>query len=216
MSPTPCDDAGDGAFVAVVGETLRDGVHALRNPLAAVSSGVELLLRGGHGPDDVRVLEGALRSGLERVESLLGQLDELAQVCRAPRVALSVDDLCADVVARLGEGVVCEGSSDATVTADPEALGEALETLVALCLRDAVSVTLSVSQEAAWVTWSVQAEPADGASLPVWGTRVFRVDAGGPRGREMALARARWVVAAHGGAVTLGASPRVLVRLPRG
>ncbi|GAA4344263.1 hypothetical protein GCM10023144_47850 [Pigmentiphaga soli] len=62
-------------FLAVLG-------HELRNPLAPLSMGVELLQRGGHSPERVDAIQSMIRRQLVHLTRLVDDLMDLARITR--------------------------------------------------------------------------------------------------------------------------------------
>lgn len=196
-------------FAAVVADTLHTAVHAMRNPVAAVTTGLQLLRRDDLHPDDRAALDAAMASGLARLDGMLAQLDDLARRTAAPRARFRFDAPC-EALAR-SQGAVFGPPPEAVwVHGDAEGLLEALDTLLTHCATGGPA-SLRVGADDDGVVCVLGGDGVAGA-------RGLRTEAGGPRGVELAMARARWVIAAHGGAVTPGQQPgeALRVRLPRG
>jgi two-component system sensor histidine kinase HydH len=195
-------------FAAVVADTLRAAVHAMRNPVAAVTTGLQLLHRDDLGPDDRAALDAAIASGLARLDGMLAQLDDLARRTAAPRERFCFDARC-EALARAHDATFHPPPEALWVHGDADGLMEALDTLLGRCAA-AGAASLRVDADRDGVLCVL------GGDGRVEG-RGLRVEVGGARGVELAMARARWVIAAHGGTVTAGQAPgeSLRVRLPR-
>ena len=195
-------------FAAVVADTLRAAVHAMRNPVAAVTTGLQLLRRDDLGPDDRAALDAAIASGLARLDGMLAQLDDLSRRTVAPRQRFCFDARC-EALARAHDAAFHPPPEALWVHGDADGLMEALDTLLGHCAA-AGAASLRVDADGDGVLCVLEGDGRVGA-------RGLRGEVGGARGAELAMARARWVIAAHGGTVTAGQAPgeALRVRLPR-
>ena len=123
----------------------RDAGHELRTPLAVFKGSVELLERNTERPSHDRRALARMRRTAEDMESLLETLLTLAhEDAVATDVPVSVNDIVAEEVARLGElagerrnRVTVEASGTLLVPAPPPAV----RVVVANLLRNALSYT---------------------------------------------------------------------------
>jgi two-component system sensor histidine kinase/response regulator len=217
-------------FTAVLG-------HDLRNPLAAVLNGAELLLLMT-GDQKVGAVATRIRSSARRMEKMVSQLLDVARI-RAGGMALELSpgnyaQLCqriADELKQAGHAnpvrIDASGSTDGLF--DPHRIGQVLSNLLGNALQhgDAEGdVTVRIDgADADGVTLSIHNRGAMPAGVMEQAFTPFRPgrDARSQPGLGLGLYIAKYFVDAHGGSILLDSSeaagttftiwlPRVAVR----
>jgi two-component system sensor histidine kinase/response regulator len=217
-------------FTAVLG-------HDLRNPLAAVLNGAELLLLMS-GDQKVGAVATRIRSSARRMEKMVSQLLDVARI-RAGGMALELSpgnyaQLCqriADELKQAGHAnpvrIDASGSTDGLF--DPHRIGQVLSNLLGNALQhgDAEGdVTVRIDgADADGVTLSIHNRGAMPAGVMEQAFTPFRPgrDARSQPGLGLGLYIAKYFVDAHGGSILLDSSeaagttftiwlPRVAVR----
>lgn len=192
-------------------EFIADAAHELRSPIASVLTQLEVALGT---PTDVTAWPLIAREVLTDVERLSRLADDLLLLARLDS---GVSSAFGAVPVDMAE-VAGQGGPMALVTGDPAALRRMLDNIVTNARRHAattVDVRVTVEEGAVVITVD-----DDGPGLPADDReRVFerwvRLDAGRSReegGSGLGLPIARSIARAHGGDVTLTASPRGGVR----
>lgn len=199
------DDALTRSLLGVVSETWRDGFHALRNPVAALVNSVSLVRRGNLSQDDTAVVHQVMQNAVDRVDRLVSDLQEMVSAGDGPRQSLDVEEALVDCAGR--ELVRVESNAVTLVWGDPTALSDALVAFTEWC------------KKANLFEIRLCGDDGDGAMRVRWQMHdarseselegVFRTRAAGRGCAAMEMARARWVVVAHGGSVKV--SPHELV-----
>ncbi len=220
-------------FPGVVSETVRDAIHSLRNPLAAALNSLDLMTHRITRPEDVPSLQRVTRNGLERMDRLLAHVRELTQVGVSRAHPVDMAETARTVVARHGSQaesarvaltVDAPAAGTMAVEGDPEALTEALDAVVTNALEASAeggSVTVTVARDVSRREAVISVIDRGEGIPPERVKNVFRMffTTRKDQGNEgVGLSRARWVVAAHGGVITLDSVPgrgtTVVVRLP--
>lgn len=209
---------------------VADASHELRSPLASVRQAAEVAVAHPGAMDEGELAATVLEEAV-RMQALVDQLLLLARAgegrAQAPREDVDLDDLALAAVRRTTRPdltVDTTGVGAGRVHGDVVALGQVVRNLVDNAVRHAERrVVVAVVPEPDRVILSVD---DDGPGIPEADrTRVFerfvRLDDARARdagGSGLGLAIVREVVRAHGGTVTVGASPlggaRFVVRLP--
>jgi len=200
-------------FTAVLG-------HDLRNPLAAVLNGAELLLLM-QGDKKVGAVATRIRSSARRMEKMVSQLLDVARI-RAGGVAL---DLCrgdyaqvcqriADELRQAGHANTVEiddsGATDGVF--DPHRIGQVLSNLLGNALQhgdaDGVVTVRIDGADAARVTLSIHNRGAMPAAVLEQAFTPFRPgrDARSQPGLGLGLYIAKYFIDAHGGSIALDSS----------
>jgi two-component system sensor histidine kinase/response regulator len=217
-------------FTAVLG-------HDLRNPLAAVLNGAELLLLMS-GDQKVGAVATRIRSSARRMEKMVSQLLDVARI-RAGGMALELSpgnyaQLCqriADELKQAGHAnpVRIDASGNTDGLFDPHRIGQVLSNLLGNALQhgDAEGdVTVRIDgADADGVTLSIHNRGAMPAGVMEQAFTPFRPgrDARSQPGLGLGLYIAKYFVDAHGGSILLDSSeaagttftiwlPRVAVR----
>jgi signal transduction histidine kinase len=213
-------------FTAVLG-------HDLRNPLAAVLNGAELLLLMS-ADKKVGAVASRIRSSARRMEKMVSQLLDVARI-RAGGVALELGSgdytlVCrriADELKQAGHGnpvqIDATGSTDGVF--DPHRIGQVLSNLLGNALQHGEtdgSVTVRIDgTDPAQLTLAIHNRGAMPAAVREQAFTPFRPgrDARSQPGLGLGLYIAKYFVDAHGGSITLGSSEAegttFTIRLPR-
>ena len=200
--------------VRAVGNLAGEVVHALRNPLAAFTTSLDLLLSGRLDADDVQSIHRVLRNELRKMDEMLQRTRELTRLHQLERVPA---DLAAIVRERLDARTSDLASANIRLERDVPGeplriVGDAslLEALVDALLQNAVDAMQSTGG-----ILGVRLAVDDGrAVLHVRDTgtgiaeharanvfRLFYSTRSGAAG--MGLPLARWIAYGHGGNVSL-------------
>jgi signal transduction histidine kinase len=213
-------------FTAVLG-------HDLRNPLAAVLNGAELLLLLS-ADQKVGAVASRIRSSARRMEKMVSQLLDVARI-RAGGVALDLASgdyaqLCrriADELKQAGHAnpvqIDASGSTDGIF--DPHRIGQVLSNLLGNALQHGDpdgSVTVRIDgADPAQLTLSIHNRGAMPAAVLEQAFTPFRPgrDARSQPGLGLGLYIAKYFVDAHGGSIALASSEAegttFTIRLPR-
>jgi two-component system sensor histidine kinase/response regulator len=213
-------------FTAVLG-------HDLRNPLAAVLNGAELLLLMP-GDKKVATVASRIRSSARRMEKMVSQLLDVARI-RAGGVALEPGrgdyaQLCrriADELKHAGHAnpvqIACTGNTEGLF--DPDRIGQVLSNLLGNALQHgepADDVTIRIDgSDLAQLTLSIHNRGAVPAAVLEQAFTPFRPgrEARSQPGLGLGLYIAKYFVDAHGGSIVLDSSvangTTFTLRLPR-
>ena len=213
-------------FTAVLG-------HDLRNPLAAVLNGAELLLLMP-GDKKVATVASRIRSSARRMEKMVSQLLDVARI-RAGGVALEPGrgdyaQLCrriADELKHAGHAnpvqIDCTGRTEGLF--DPDRIGQVLSNLLGNALQHGDpdgSVTIHIDgSDPAQLTLSIHNRGAMPAAVLEHAFTPFRPgrEARSQPGLGLGLYIAKYFVDAHGGSIVLessvGDGTTFMLRLPR-
>ena len=201
------------------------GAHEIKNPLTAIK-GLVQILEGGAADDKARARFAVVRGEIERVEGILRDYlsfsRPLGELRREPvPLGRLLGDVAGILEARAASGgVSLTVRGDATVSADPRRLTEALLNLAGNALEASAQggrVELSAERDAGGVTLRV-VDAGRGMSPE----EVARLGTPFASGREggtgLGVVLARAVVEQHGGSVAFDSAPgqgtRVTLRLP--
>nr|WP_314628144.1 hybrid sensor histidine kinase/response regulator [uncultured Noviherbaspirillum sp.] len=200
-------------FTAVLG-------HDLRNPLAAVLNGAELLLLMS-SDQKVGAVASRIRSSARRMEKMVSQLLDVARI-RAGGVALELcrgdyAQLCRRIVDELKQAghanpvqIDASGSTDGLF--DPHRIGQVLSNLLGNALQHGdpvASVAVRIDgTDASQLTLSIHNRGAMPAAVMEQAFTPFRPgrDARRQPGLGLGLYIAKYFVDAHGGSIALASS----------
>jgi signal transduction histidine kinase len=210
---------------------IEDASHELRNPLAVVSTTLDVALAD---PDvNTETLREAATVSRRAVERMSRQVDDLLAIARrdglsAARVPVDIGQLVGEVSAEYeaaagANGVtirVLAGNGGLELVGDPVALRQAFGNLLSNAMRyapAASAVTAAAGRHGGWLWLGVadhgRGIPADRHALVF--QRTYRAEDGGS---GLGLAIVRQVAEAHGGGVTIVSAPddgtRVAIWLP--
>lgn len=204
--------------VRAAGDLAGELVHALRNPVAAFTTSLDLLLAGNLDADDVQALHRVLRNELRKMDEMLGRTRELTRLRQLERVRV---DLAALVRARLeahaGELAAASvrlerevPSEPVPVRGDPALLDALVDALIQNALDamhasgGVLDVVLAIESEgdARRAVLRVR-DTGDGIPEPARPNvfRLFYTTRKGAGG--MGLPFARWIASGHEGDVSL-------------
>lgn len=203
---------------------VSDASHELRAPLTIIHANLELLRRGDALARDERAL--AIREAHAEAERLARLVADLLALARADagvpirRMPVELDRVLLDVVGEarhLAKGQRLEiGPVEPTlVTGDPDRLRQLLLILLDNAIRytpapGRVTVALRHSGQEAEVQVGDEGVGIPADDLPRVFERFYRADPArsrDPGGSGLGLAIAQWIVARHGGRVTLESRP---------
>ncbi len=213
-------------FTAVLG-------HDLRNPLAAVLNGAELLLLMS-ADQKVGAVASRIRSSARRMEKMVSQLLDVARI-RAGGVALELGrgdyaQLCRRIVDELKQAghanpvqIDASGSTDGLF--DPHRIGQVLSNLLGNALQHGdpvASVAVRIDgTDTSQLTLSIHNRGAMPAAVMEQAFTPFRPgrEARTQPGLGLGLYIAKYFVDAHGGSIALDSSEAdgttFTIRLPR-
>jgi signal transduction histidine kinase len=214
--------------IATVGRLSTSIIHDLRNPLAAIYGGAEMLVDADLSSSQVKRLAGSIYHSSRRVLEMLQELADATrgrsqrrEICRLRDVVLAASDAMAEAAEVRHVNVSCDIPEQIELPLDRPAMERVFQNLISNAI-DAMPEGGSVA---------VRAETDDHATLvAVEDTgpgipdeikpHLFEpfATAGKRNGMGLGLALSRQTVVAHGGDLKVGSSsPRgttFLVRLP--
>ena len=207
--------------------------HDLRNPLAAVLNGAELLLMMS-SDQKVGAVASRIRSSARRMEKMVGQMLDVARIC-AGGIALELGrgdyaQLCRCIVDELKQAghanpVQIDASGDMKGLFDTDRIGQVLSNLLGNAFQHGVadgSVTVRIDgTDPAQLTLSVHNRGALPAAVLEHAFTPFRPgqEARSQPGLGLGLYIANYFVDAHGGSIVPDSSEAdgttLTIRLPR-
>lgn len=216
--------------VANVGELAGELVHALRNPVSALTTSLELLTGGLADADDIPQLHRVMRNELTRLNELLGRCRDLTRLTHLEMAPLDLAALARTRLEARAEEVASrkvtlrlalpEGA--VPLRGDATQLGTALDALVTNALEampegGALEVALATDARGATLRLRDTGHGIPANALP----NVFRLFYTTRKGAAgMGLPLARQVVLAHGGTIRLesteGQGTTATVQVPLG
>ncbi|MDP9351964.1 MAG: GAF domain-containing sensor histidine kinase [Chloroflexota bacterium] len=216
-------DAAETARRAAAEELVTVLAHDLRNHLTPLRARVDLIHRRAGRLGDAKLLGHAEEAqlALSRLRRMISAMLDVARLDQGlfalSRQPVDLANLAHDTAAMLGvRDVVVEvrAPEELVVQADPDALRQALENLVANALKHSpgdVPVTLEVSEEETRGGRRAVVELRDrGPGIaPELMPRLFERFASGPgsEGLGLGLYLARGIAEAHGGVLTVDSKP---------
>lgn len=230
LPPSPPVRAGAREAVVGVGMLASELVHALRNPVSALSTSIELLTAGLADPDDLPQLYQAMRNQLGRLTDLLSRCGELSRLSSLTFAPLDFVDLVRARIETRARDLTAQGVSASLslpqaslpMLADATHLGSTIDALVNNALEAmpsggtlVVRVERHDEQSEAVLTVQDTGHGIPAAMLP----NVFRLFfTTRPGAAGVGLSIARQVITAHGGTIDIhseeGRGTVVTVRLP--
>jgi signal transduction histidine kinase len=215
--PIPTHAGVDLRNVAALGTLAMSFVHDLRNPLAAIHSGAEML-NGSQLPEQqVRRLTRNMYNASVRIQELL---QDYVDLCRTrgsqphPSNLRSLVAHAVDTIAAVAEAqsvvVVQDVPADLVVTLDRRRIGSVLANLLANALEAMpAGGSIHISTIAAESSVVIRVLDTGPGIAPEIRDRLFQpfVTARKPNGWGLGLAQARQVVIDHGGEMWLESPP---------
>jgi signal transduction histidine kinase len=214
--------------IATVGRMATSIIHDLRNPLAAIYGGAEMLVDAELSIDQVRKLASSIYGSSRRILAMLQELADTSrgggrrrEACRLRDVVLAACDSLADAAARRSVSIACDVSPEMELTIDRPSVERVFQNLIANSI-DALPhgghVRVSAAFEDHAVVVSVEDDGA-GISSEVR-PHLFEpfATAGKRHGMGLGLALSKRTILDHGGELwadsTIGRGARFLIRLP--
>jgi two-component system, sensor histidine kinase and response regulator len=189
--------------------------HDLRNPLAALVAGIDVLSLRHTDPNDVRVLD-RMRSSGKRMQEMIEELLDLTRARLVPglglarsREALDLRELLARTIDELrvthDREIVLEGAESAAASGDPERLLQLFSNLLANALvhgKAGTPVTARITRDDGAYVVDIHNEGAIPRDVLATLFEPFRRPRGSGRGLGLGLYIAKQIAEAHGGDVT--------------
>jgi signal transduction histidine kinase len=214
--------------ISTIGRLSGSIVHDLRNPLAAIYGGSEMLVDADLPPAHVKRLAGNIYRASRRIQELLQDLLNVSrgksqppEVCRLREVASSACDSLAETAETQGVEVALEISPDIELPLERSRMERAFVNLVANAIEampTGGAVHLSAVMEGSSVL--VEVRDTGPGIAPAIRSQLFQpfVSAGKRNGLGLGLALTRQTVVEHGGEMWVesqaGRGARFLFRLP--
>jgi signal transduction histidine kinase len=214
--------------ISTIGRLSGSIVHDLRNPLAAIYGGAEMLVDADLPPGHVKRLAGNIYRASRRIQELLQDLLNVSrgktgtpEVCRLREVASAACDSLASTADAQGVTVSLSIPADIEVPLERSRMERAFVNLVGNALEampEGGAVTISASVENGWAV--VQVQDNGPGIAPEIKTHLFEpfVSAGKRNGLGLGLALTRQAVVEQGGDMSveseLGRGARFTIRLP--
>jgi signal transduction histidine kinase len=214
--------------IATVGRLATSIIHDLRNPLAAIYGGAEMLVDGELSVDQVKKLATSIYGSSRQILAMLQELADTSrgrgrrrEPCRLRDVVLAACDSLADAASRPGVSLDCDVSPEIELTLDRPSVERVFQNLISNAI-DALPhgghVRVSAESTNHSVVVSVEDDGA-GISSEVR-PHLFEpfATAGKRHGMGLGLALSKRTILDHGGEIwadsTSGHGARFLIRLP--
>jgi signal transduction histidine kinase len=214
--------------ISTVGRLSTSIIHDLRNPLAAIYGGAEMLVDGELSAGQVEKLAASIYGSSRRILAMLQELAEASrghgrrrETCRLRDVVLAACDSLADAAAIPGVALACDVSPEIELTLDRPSVERVFQNLIANAI-DAMphGGHVRVSAESADHAVVVSVED-DGAGIANdLRPHLFEpfATAGKRHGMGLGLALSKRTILDHGGEIwadsSTGRGARFLIRLP--
>ena len=216
--------------IATIGRLSASMVHDLRNPLAAIYGGAEMLVDGDLPPAHVKRLAGNIYRASRRIQELLqgdllervrGGKSAAPEMCRLREVALAACDSLAAAAETQGVGLDVSIPSEIEVPLERSRMERAFVNLIGNALEampDGGEIRISAVLERSSVV--VQVEDTGPGIAPEIRSSLFQpfVSAGKRNGLGLGLALTRQTILEHGGDMWVesesGHGARFKFRLP--
>ncbi|MGB9458388.1 MAG: ATP-binding protein [Bryobacteraceae bacterium] len=214
--------------ISTVGRLSTSIIHDLRNPLAAIYGGAEMLVDAELSGDQVKKLAASIYGSSRQILAMLQELADVSrghsrrrEACHLRDVVLAACDSLADAASRPGVSLACDVSPEIELTLDRPSVERVFQNLIANAI-DALPqgghVRISAEPADHSVVVSVEDDGA-GISSEVR-PHLFEpfATAGKRHGMGLGLALSRRTILDHGGEIwadsTTGRGARFLIRLP--
>jgi signal transduction histidine kinase len=214
--------------ISTVGRLSTSIIHDLRNPLAAIYGGAEMLVDGELSAGQVKKLAASIYGSSRRILAMLQELADASrghgrrrEACRLRDVVLAACDSLADAAAIPGVALACDVSPEIELTLDRPSVERVFQNLIANAI-DAMphGGHVRVSAESADHAVVVSVED-DGAGIANdLRPHLFEpfATAGKRHGMGLGLALSKRTILDHGGEIwadaATGRGARFLIRLP--
>ncbi len=195
--------------ISTIGRLSTSIIHDLRNPLAAIYGGAEMLVDAELSPDQVRRLSGNIYRASRQVQDLLQELADVTQgrghareICRLREVILAAYQPLIAIAESQRVSVRIEVPDDVELPLDRSPMERVFQNLIANAIEampEGGSVSVRVDRRDAEVLISVE---DTGPGIPALiATQLFQpfVTAGKKNGMGLGLALSRKTVISHGG-----------------
>jgi signal transduction histidine kinase len=214
--------------ISTIGRLSSSIVHDLRNPLAAIYGGAEMLVDADLPPGHVKRLAGNIYRASRRIQELLQDLLNVAsgsrrapEICRLREVASAAVDSLASAAESQGVTIVQEIPPEIELPLERSREERAFVNLVGNALEampEGGEVRIRARVDGAWAL--VEVEDTGPGIAPQIRSQLFQpfVSAGKRNGLGLGLALSRQTVLEHGGDMWVESPPgrgaRFLFRLP--
>ena len=213
--------------ISTIGRLSTSIIHDLRNPLAAIYGGAEMLVDAELSPEQVRRLSGNIYRASRQVQDLLQELADVTQgrghareICRLSDVIGAAYQPLAAIADAQGVVVTIDVPEDVELPLDRSPMERVFQNLIANALEampEGGSISIRADREDSAVVVSVE---DTGPGVPALiAPQLFQpfVTAGKAHGMGLGLALSRKTVISHGGdlwSVAKGGGARFVMRLP--
>ena len=213
--------------ISTIGRLSTSIVHDLRNPLAAIYGGAEMLVDTELSPEQVRRLSGNIYRASRQVQDLLQELADVTQgrghareICRLRDVIAAAYQPLASAAETQGVAVSIEVAEDVELPLDRSPMERVFQNLMANAIEampEGGSVSVRAERLDAEVVISVE---DTGPGIPALiASQLFQpfVTAGKKNGIGLGLALSRKTVISHGGDLwseEKNGGARFVMRLP--
>jgi|SRR5579871_539649 len=195
--------------ISTIGRLSTSIIHDLRNPLAAIYGGSEMLVDAELSPEQVRRLSGNIYRASRQVQDLLQELADVTQgrghareICRLREVILAALEPLNATAESQGVTVRIEVPDDVELPLDRSPMERVFQNLIANAIEampDGGTVSVRADRRDAEVIISVE---DTGPGIPALiASQLFQpfVTAGKKNGMGLGLALSRKTVISHGG-----------------
>jgi signal transduction histidine kinase len=195
--------------IATIGRLSTSIVHDLRNPLASIYGGAEMLVDADLSPDQHRRLAANIYRSSRRIQELLQELVEVSrsnvrpvEMCRLSEIVASAVEPIARTAETQAVSIELDVPEDIQVMADHDRLGRVFLNLIDNALHampDGGTLRISCTLEAAATIVHID-DTGRGISDEAWQTLFQPFSSVGKKnGLGLGLALARQTVLDHGG-----------------
>lgn len=195
--------------ISTIGRLSTSIIHDLRNPLAAIYGGAEMLVDAELSPEQVRRLSGNIYRASRQVQDLLQELADVTQgrghareICRLREVILAAYEPLAAIAESQRVSVRIEVPEEVELPMDRSPMERVFQNLIANAIEampEGGSVSVRVDRRDTEVMISVE---DTGPGIPALiAAQLFQpfVTAGKKNGMGLGLALSRKTVISHGG-----------------
>jgi signal transduction histidine kinase len=206
--------------IVTVGRLSTSIIHDLRNPLAAIYGGAEMLVDADLSPSQVKRLAGSIYHSSRRILAMLQELAEATrgwgqgaarrqELCRLRDVVLAASDALADEAAMRRVSVRCEVPEQIELPLDRSAMERVFQNLIGNAIEampegGTVAVSAQVGEHATVVTVE-DTGPGIPEEVKAHLFEPFAT-AGKRSGMGLGLALSRQTVLDHGGDLSVASS----------